>query len=356
MSRPRADVLIHERRPLAARVVVVAGAMLTATVIAWAAITVTSASTPTSPVPTFVTATATRGSVEDSLPVRAVATWTQRLVARNAAQGIVTSVDIRDDRPTEPGDELYSVDLAPVIVGAGHVPAFRTLSEGDVGMDVKQLQGLLRAIGILRGPADGVFGRSTREAVVTWQRFSRIEPTGVVPLGSVVFVPTLPATLRADSTALNAGAPLSGGEPVVQQMDETPTISASLPSDAVGRVTAGSAVRLSHDAGDELPGRVGSVEGQSDGSSVAQIQCEEGRSLIPPGTGPLPLRGSILVVPRTRGVIVPTAAIRSSGRSVSVIDDDGVRHRVDVLASVSGRSVVRGVHVGTRVRISDERG
>ncbi|MEK8226710.1 peptidoglycan-binding domain-containing protein [Oerskovia sp. M15] len=58
---------------------------------------------------------------------------------------------------------------------------------------------------------DGVFRATTREAVRVWQRSVGVERTGIVPRGTLVAVPTLPAAIRiGDDIAL--GALLAGGE------------------------------------------------------------------------------------------------------------------------------------------------
>lgn len=89
----------------------------------------------------------------------------------------------RDFSPTQcPGDWLYS-----------QLPRLRSdvrqrlgsstedyLREGSTGPKVKELQQLLKAKGFNPGPIDGVFGSGTLQAVISFQKYQRLNADGVV--------------------------------------------------------------------------------------------------------------------------------------------------------------------------------
>ncbi len=58
--------------------------------------------------------------------------------------------------------------------------AFSTIGEGDKGDSVKEVQGMLIALGFLASTADGSFGAKTRQAVIDFQKEAGLETTGVI--------------------------------------------------------------------------------------------------------------------------------------------------------------------------------
>jgi len=86
------------------------------------------------------TVTVRRGEVGASLALNVVAEWKAIPAGRNRAAGIVTAVSVAPGDEVGQGSALYAVDLRPVVIGRGEVPAFRAISEGVAGPDVAQLQ------------------------------------------------------------------------------------------------------------------------------------------------------------------------------------------------------------------------
>jgi hypothetical protein len=113
----------------------------------------------------IVTYTVIEGEVGRSLRFVALAEWDLVPVARNAAAGTVTTVEFSAGGVAEAGDVLYSVDLRPVVVAQGSIPAFRDLALNVQGPDVAQLQSFLAGLGHFTGEVDGVFRAGTRSAV-----------------------------------------------------------------------------------------------------------------------------------------------------------------------------------------------
>lgn len=103
-----------------------------------------------------------------------------------------------------PGDWLYSqlprlrsdvrnrLDPAPPSTDP-------TIREGDTGAKVKELQQLLKAKGFNPGPIDGIFGPSSFNAVVSFQKYNGLDPDGIVGPLTWKALRTTP-TLKATST------------------------------------------------------------------------------------------------------------------------------------------------------------
>lgn len=158
-----------------------------------------------------------------SLQFTAVAEWKSSPLGRAQIPGIVTSIGFEPGASVEPGEVLFTVDLRPVVVAEGAIPAFREMQSGDEGSDISQLQTLLVALGFLDEEPNGRFSPTTAAAVRAWQAALGVVDDGVVRRGDIVFAPELPARVVA-AEALTVGALLIGGEVVVNVLRPAPTI------------------------------------------------------------------------------------------------------------------------------------
>jgi peptidoglycan hydrolase-like protein with peptidoglycan-binding domain len=66
------------------------------------------------------------------------------------------------------GDTAMSVSGRPVFVLQGQRPAYRDLTAGISGDDVRQLQGALNRLGFYRGAVNGTYDQATAAAVAAW--------------------------------------------------------------------------------------------------------------------------------------------------------------------------------------------
>ena len=316
---------------------------------------------PPSPMPAgrqFALTPVEAGSVQRSLRLDVAAAWAGGTDVVNAATGTVTELKAADGERVAAGDVLYTVDLAPVVVAKGAVPAFRTMQQGDRGADVKQLQQLLRTVGVRSAAADGVFRAVTAQDVREWQQALGQPRTGRVELGRVVFVPRLPAAL-AWSEEMTVGASISPGTKVATLLPRSPRFSMVLPQNQLSLVDPGMPVEI--EGPSETWHAVLAEIGQpgEDGSAVAAIEPVEGVSTVCgeecadiPADGSAGLPAQVTVVPRQEGPVVPTAAlVVGADGSAAVVTEAGVPVPVRVLASAGGRAVVDRVEVGTRVRV-----
>lgn len=87
------------------------------------------------------------------------------------------------------GEPLFKIDELPVVALYGAVPMYRTLSNGMVGADVRQLQENLVELGYAEFVIDGIYTQATTAAVLAWQADLGLFQTGMVEPGQVVFTP-----------------------------------------------------------------------------------------------------------------------------------------------------------------------
>jgi peptidoglycan hydrolase-like protein with peptidoglycan-binding domain len=87
------------------------------------------------------------------------------------------------------GKSLARIDQKPVTLLYGSVPMYRTLSDGDEGADVAQLEKNLSALGYDGFTVDDEYTDGTAEAVERWQVDLGLDETGTVTPAQVVFLP-----------------------------------------------------------------------------------------------------------------------------------------------------------------------
>lgn len=306
------------------------------------------------------------GEVSATVSLGGRAEWEVETVGSNRAVGTVTAVAVDPGEEVDTGHLLYRVDERPVLIARGDIPAFRAMSRGTNGGDVAQLQQLLIDLGYYTGPLDGVFGASVQSAVRSWQRVVGATVDGVVELGEVIFVPTLPIKIVVDQNVVAVGRILTGGEPVIGALPSTPTFSAIVTSSSqIALLPSGTEVTITGTLDDRtvrwsavagLPGITGSPA--TGGNQVVFLEpsgtgaiCRDECGLVALGFG-ASLEVTIVTVPHTSGVVVPVGAlVTAANGQLGVIDDTGALIPVTIVASARGMAVVEGVDEGTRVRV-----
>lgn len=289
---------------------------------------------------------------------------------------IVTALYVKEGESVASGEALAAVAQRPVIVLPGRIPAYRTMSIGDRGPDVRQLRDGLVGLGLLRSPRADVFDGATARALARLYATHgfRTEPAGGrgVPLGEIVFVPHLPALV----TEVNVGLGDSAAQGVLMTLaDPRVRLIGTVPAIEAERLVRGQRAEISLEGGVVLPATVERV--LSEHGSEEDPRTDMGSPASEPGVlrrvilspkEPVPLRylgaeGRLTVVtakaPRS-SLVVPVTAISVSadGRYwVEVVTDQG-RRRVDVRLGLvaSGRVVVtplsNGLGAGDRVVVS----
>ena len=190
-----------------------------------------------------------QGEVGSSMSLNTVAAWTPVPVGANRASGVVTEVVVAPGDEVDQGIVLYRVDQRPVVVAQGSVPAYRAVGQGTEGVDVAQLQRLLRALGQYSGSDDGKAGAATVVAIKAWQRSLGLPQTGTVEIGDVIFVPQLPTRVALDEEVIARGAMVSGSEQVVRALPLAPVFAVPVTDGQAAMMPAGTRVQSTSPGG-----------------------------------------------------------------------------------------------------------
>lgn len=287
------------------------------------------------------------GSVERSIGIAVSASWSTTRTLFAGSDGIVTSVLHEAGALVGAGDVLATIDLGPVVIAEGAVPMFRALQRGVEGPDVAQLQELLRTKGFLDGPADGAFGPVTEAAVKRWQRSIGARDDGIVDPGALLFVAGLSVRLEV---LPSVGARIATGGDLVRVLGERPAFVATIGASQRAELATGMTVVIGGPEGETWPGELGPFELQPDGRYSASLSGElcghacDGIAVA----GETALSGSVELVPKTEGVVVPTSAlVEQPSGDLAVTLADGGNAEVRILAEADGFAVVEGLEPGT---------
>jgi peptidoglycan hydrolase-like protein with peptidoglycan-binding domain len=260
------------------------------------------------------------------------------------------------------GDPLYEVDERPVSLMFGELPAYRALSSGLEGRDVRQLQRNLLALGFDDGgdlEVNGEFDADTTEAVRDWQEDLGLDRTGVVELGDVVFAP---GPRRMGEHALEVGSSAAGQVATITSLRRTVTI--ALDASDQDLVSTGDRVRVELPGGERVAGRIGDVGkvAQSDPRDAAAEPTVEvtvrliGRVKTDLDQAPVDVD---VQTSRADGVLaVPVEALLAlaeGGYGLEVVNAPGRTHLVavdtgtfaDGWVEVSGTDISEGLEVVT---------
>lgn len=293
--------------------------------------------------------TVARGEVGVSMSVTGEMSFADGPPGLAGAGGTLTSLDVDPGEPIEAGDVLFTIDLRPVVAAQGAIPAFRDLQAGDGGPDVAQLREFL---GLEEGED---FDAATTAAVRAWQDELGIAADGVVRLGDVLFLPSLPTRGYAQDD-LVVGSPVTVGQQVITTVQEVPGVVA-LP-DSTSTVQPGMAARVS--IGDEvLEGVLGPARTRADGLRAHEVLDADGEPVcgapcaeVASVTTATQVSVEIDVVPTQEGLVVPDAAlVLQPDGTTAVRTAEGEVIAVDVAIQGQGVSIVEGVAEGTVIEL-----
>lgn len=303
-----------------------------------------------------ITVSAEEGTVSEVVTLTARAQWPASATFPGGRDGTITTIDFEPGDAVDAGQQVLSVDLRPVIVAEGAVPAFRDLSEGATGEDVAQLERLLVARGGAGLVPDATFDSATKRALSSWQEANGFPPTGTMPLGDILFLPALPSPLSLPPE-VDVGTRISAGEPMLSMPQELPDVVVTVPPELVGELPSGTRVSLNlgstvldaETAALELDPETTQTVARLTGPGGGRLCTADCRELVPFGQTRT-LAADLTLVPPTTGTVVPAAAITTTpdGRTQVTIATGGVRS-VQVLASADGRSVVEGIEPDDQV-------
>jgi hypothetical protein len=282
----------------------------------------------------------------------------------NRASGTYTKLPKVGD-VIKSGKVLYRVDGKPVILLKGaSVPAYRELSWGTEGADVRQLNSALVALGYTTksklDPTSNEFGRQTYNALKKLQDAVGQDETGVLELGQAIFLPA--GAIRVTKLTGTIGGSAGPGQAVLEASSTGREVSVSLRASRQGNVAAGDEVVITLPGGKTTPGKVASVGkvASEDQDGVVSVEL-----LITPSkpeeTGLLdqaPVQVSIISETIEDVFTVPVnalLALANGGYAVEVVNAEGGHQLVAVTTGliddsagrveVSGEGLVEGQNV-----------
>jgi peptidoglycan hydrolase-like protein with peptidoglycan-binding domain len=256
------------------------------------------------------------------------------------------------------GKALYRIDDDPVVLLYGSLPAYRTLSSGDTGRDVKQFEKNLWALGYRGFTVDRTYSSATASAVRDWQDDLGVAETGTVDPARIVYAP------GAVRVAGRSAAPGTAAQPGTALLDTTgtgrvATVDLELEDQRLAR--KGATVRVTLPDGKEVAGKITDVEtvvtpaeGQQEASTTLSVTI--GFAGSPAGLDQAAVTVAFTAATRPDVLTVPVAALLAlaeGGYGLQIVDGAGTRIVAvetglfaDGRVEVSGGGIAAGQQVG----------
>lgn len=170
--------------------------------------------------------------------------------------GTVTALAAQGATVTR-GKALYRIDDDPVVLLYGSLPAYRTLSSGDTGRDVKQFEKNLWALGYRGFTVDRDYTSATASAVRDWQDDLGLDETGTVDPARIVYAP---GAVRVDSRSAAPGAAAQPGTALLETTGTGRVVSVTLDIADQRLARKGAAVRVTLPDDKEVRGTITEIE------------------------------------------------------------------------------------------------
>lgn len=309
------------------------------------------------------TAEVTRQTLRDSRTEDGELGYGASTTATGRLPGTVTRLPDAGERITR-GEALYRVDDTPVVLLYGAVPAYRALRPGAEGVDVRQLERNLKALGYGGFTVDDDYTDATADAVREWQEDAGLEETGIVELGRVVFAP---AAVRVDALDTQEGAATGPGQKVLSYTATAQAVTVELDTADRRLAEQGARVAVELPDGTRVDGRVSEVtteivpgEGaDADPSTRVKVLVALDGDKAQKAAASYVLASvdvSFTAGEREDVLTVPVAALVAlprGGFGVEVVEGDGTRYVpvktglfADGRVEISGEGVTAGTTVG----------
>jgi hypothetical protein len=264
----------------------------------------------------------------------------------NHAKGIYTWVPSAGDE-IKCGRVLYWAGDTPVALLCGERPAYRDLSQGDSGRDVRELNKNLVKLGYADrselDPDSDYFGSATATALKKLQDKLGADETGSLDLGAAVF---LPGPLRITKAMAKIGTDAMPGAQVAQATSTERQVTVNLDASQQAQVKVGDRAQITLPDNRTIPGRVsriGTVASSSDDKGSASGSGSSNATIPiyvtlkrPKDAGSLdqaPVKVQITTAGVKRALIVPVTALTGQaggGYAVEKVDSREVHSVVPV--------------------------
>lgn len=232
------------------------------------------------------TAAIERGTLVDRQSVSGTLTYGDSTAVGATRNGTITAV-VAQGSTVKRNSVLWRIDEFPTVLMYGAVPAYRAMTEGDSGSDVKQLNSNLGALGYDDAGTADSYTSGTTSAVEAWQEDIGVTQTGNVALGDIVFQP---GAYRVGSVVSDVGANVARGTAVLQLTSTTRVVSVDLSTSQQSLAFRGETVVVTLPDGSEANGKVTAIgtvatsessSSSSGGAAGGSSQSSSSTSTVP---------------------------------------------------------------------------
>ena len=275
----------------------------------------------------------------------------------NQATGTITWLPPAG-RTMRQGGVIYQVSGSPVVLLYGRVPAYRDLSEGLTGADVREFNKGLIALGyttradVLAAGLDlGYFSATTAAAWEDYQTALGIKvPSATVTLGQVVVLPTA-AKISAWETGITPGSPAAPGTALMTATSPVPEVTINLDPSLESEIKVGDKVEIDLPEGGATTGVVTSVSKvastNASGVTTVPVYVSLDHPKVAKNLSSAPVTVKVTTGSVAGALVVPVAALmaRSGGYDVEVTGPGGhhlVRVTVGMFDDADGLVQVTG--------------
>ena len=289
--------------------------------------------------PTSVT-TVTEGSLSSQISADGTLEYTTSggsdYSVVNQASGTFSKLPFAGETVSR-GRVLYRVSNNPVVLLYGNTPVYRSLSEGDSGPDVRELNANLVALGYASrselDPSSDYFSAETVYALERLQDKLGEDETGSLSEGQAVF---LPGQVRISTVNATLGTNAGPGVPIAQATSTNRQVVVNLNAAEQTNVKVGDQVQITLPDGQATPGvisGIGTVASGSGSDATLPVYITLEHPRAAGALNQAPVTVEIMTGAVKNALIVPIyalLALSSGGYAVETVDPRGVHQLVAV--------------------------
>jgi peptidoglycan hydrolase-like protein with peptidoglycan-binding domain len=228
------------------------------------------------------------------------------------------------------GQAIFRLDNKPVTLLYGSLPAYRALSTGVKGADVKQFEQNLRVLGYRGFTVDKAYSSSTASAVKRWQADLGLTETGAVDPGQIVYAD---GEVRVDSLSTQVGTVIGSGAAVAKVTGTSPLATVALEMSSARLAKVGATVQVTLPDGKVVPGEISKVTmvvspGEGGEAATTKIHVTIRFASAVQSTGTAAVTVAFIAGERPHVLAVPVAALLAlaeGGYGVQVVDGGTTR-------------------------------
>ncbi|TMR22389.1 HlyD family efflux transporter periplasmic adaptor subunit [Nonomuraea turkmeniaca] len=228
------------------------------------------------------------------------------------------------------GKAIYHLDNKPVTLLYGSLPAYRTLSTGVKGADVKQFEQNLRALGYRGFTVDSTYSWATASAVKHWQDDLGLTEIGAVDPSQIVYAA---GAVRVDSLSTQVGTVVGPGATVAKVTGTSPLATVRLDTSSGRLAKKGATVQVTLPNGKIAPGKIIKVatvvsQGENGEADTTRIQVTIRFTSAVKSMGAAAVTVAFTAGERPNVLAVPVAALLAlaeGGYGVQIVDGSTTR-------------------------------